>query len=68
MTIPEPTDTINDRILLPFSFDVAKMKEEIEAINMDQYIYYNVIPLRAPAHTVDTSLPLPPPAEDYADD
>ncbi|MGB0177410.1 MAG: aspartyl/asparaginyl beta-hydroxylase domain-containing protein [Owenweeksia sp.] len=67
MTIPEPTDTVNDRIKLPFSFDVAKMKEEIDTINMGEYVYYNVIPLRAPAHTVDTSLPMPPPADDYAD-
>ncbi|MEQ9261627.1 MAG: aspartyl/asparaginyl beta-hydroxylase domain-containing protein [Owenweeksia sp.] len=67
MTIPEPADTKQDRILLPFSFDVEKMTKEIQALNMDEFIYYNVIPLRAPAHTVDTSLPAPPPADDYAD-
>ena len=29
-------------------------------------MHYNVIPLRAPAHQVDTSLDFSPPADDYA--
>ena len=56
-----------DRIRLPFTFDVEKMLEEANAIRHATYTYYNVISLRAPAHLVDTSLDFPPPAEDYAD-
>ena len=56
-----------DRVKLPFVFDSAKMKAEYEKMNFGSFIYYSVIPLRAPAHLVDTSLPFPPPAEDYAD-
>lgn len=62
-----PTDTVIDRVKLPFTFDVEKMMAEVQALNLDSYIYYNVIPLRAPAHQVDSSLPFPPPADDYAD-
>ncbi|KYG74425.1 aspartyl/asparaginyl beta-hydroxylase [Roseivirga ehrenbergii] len=57
----------NDRVRLPFTFDVEKMKAEVKTLGMNEFIYYNVIPLRAPAHQVDPSLPLPPPADDYAD-
>lgn len=60
-------DTKSDRIKLPFSFDVEKMRAEIEALDLDDYVYYNVLMLRAPAHEVDPSLPEPPPADDYAD-
>jgi len=60
-------NTFNDRIKLPFNFEVAKMLEEAKALQLDNFEYYDVIPLRSPAHLVDTSLPLPPPAEDYAD-
>ena len=56
-----------DRVLLPFQFDAVKMLEEVNEMNLQDYIYYNVISLRAPAHFVDSSLPIPPPAEDYAD-
>lgn len=56
-----------DRIKLPFSFDASKMFSEFEALKIDSFEYYNVIPLTAPAHIVDPSLPFPPPAEDYAD-
>lgn len=56
-----------DRIKLPFSFDPQKMNEEFEALNREQFEYYNVVQLRAPSHMVDTSLPFPPPADDYAD-
>ena len=62
-----PTDTVIDRVKLPFTFDVEKMMAEVQALNLDSYIYYSVIPLRAPAHQVDSSLPFPPPADDYAD-
>jgi hypothetical protein len=63
----EPTVQSPDRVKLPFVFDVDKMREEYEKMNFGMFIYYSVIPLRAPAHLVDTSLPFPPPADDYAD-
>ncbi len=56
-----------DRIQLPFTFDVEKMLVEARALKLEHYEYYKVIPLRAPAHLVDTSQPFPPPADDYAD-
>lgn len=56
-----------DRVLLPFSFDVKKMLEEINTMDLKGYVYYDVISLRSPAHMVDSSLPIPPPADDYAD-
>ena len=63
----EPVDTKNDAIKLPLHFDVKKMTEEVEAMGLNTFVYYNVIPLRSPAHLVDSSLPFPPPADDYAD-
>ena len=63
----EAKKQFGDRIQLPFTFDVEKMLAEAHALKHEHYEYYNVIPLRAPAHLVDTSLPLPPPADDYAD-
>ena len=57
----------SDQIQLPFSFDVVRMQEEIQALNLHDFVYYNVLPLRSPAHIVDPSLEPPPPAEDYAD-
>lgn len=67
--IPQPpTNTSSaDRVCLPFTFDVQKMMHEIDAMRLKPYHYYDVKPLRSPAHMVDTSLPIPPPAEDYAD-
>lgn len=56
-----------DRIKLPFTFDAKKMLTEFEALQLGNFEYYNVIPLCAPAHEVDRSLPFPPPAVDYAD-
>ncbi len=64
----ELTATLDkDRIKLPFSFDVSKMLAEFEALKLNHFEYYNVIPLRSPAHLVDSSLPFPPPASNYAD-
>ena len=57
----------NDRIKLPYSFDVSKMLAEFETLKLNHFEYYNVIPLRSPAHLVDSSLPFPPPASNYAD-
>ncbi|WP_298883855.1 aspartyl/asparaginyl beta-hydroxylase domain-containing protein [uncultured Polaribacter sp.] len=58
---------IKDRVQLPFKFNVTKMLTEAKALATEQFEYYKVIQLRAPAHLVDTSLPFPPPAKDYAD-
>lgn len=63
----ETKKQFKDRIQLPFSFDVAKMLVEAQALKQAHYEFYKVIPLRAPAHLVDISLPFPPPASDYAD-
>lgn len=63
----QETVSTSDRIKLPLVFDVTKMREEIEAMRLEDFIYYDVMPLRSPAHLVDTSLPPPPPAENYAD-
>jgi len=67
MKMSETIKTIHDRIKLPISFDVEKMKTDVQNIGLNQFIYYNVLPLRSPAHLVDTSLPFPPPTNDYAD-
>lgn len=67
MTTAPTTTLINDRIQLPFTFDVAKIIAEYEALKLEHFEYYDALPLRAPAHHVDKSRPLPPPADDYAD-
>lgn len=56
-----------DRVKLPFIFDTQKMLQEFETLQLNSFEYYNVIPLRSPAHLVDSTTPFPPPAEDYAD-
>ena len=56
-----------DRIKLPMSFDSTSMQADVRALNLSSFIEYNVLPLRSPAHMVDPSLAVPPPAEDYAD-
>lgn len=56
-----------DRIQLPVSFDAAGMQEEIGALNLGDFVEYNVLPLRSPAYLVDSSIARPPPAKDYAD-
>lgn len=56
-----------DRIILPFKFDTDKMLAEVKLITEHQFEYYNCIQLRGPTHLIDPSLPLPPPADDYAD-
>lgn len=60
---------LNDRIKLSYAFNVEKMYKEIKAMNLADFIYYNVLPLRSPAHMVDPSVPIPPPPKsgDYAD-
>ncbi len=65
--IVEEKVVYKDRIKLPFTFDGTKMLQEVQALNFDSFEYYDAMPLRAPAHLVDTSLPFPPPADDYAD-
>lgn len=66
-TVTGQAHDTRDRIKLPLSFDVEKMKAEIAALKLNGYTYYEAMPLRAPAHIVDPSLPFPPPADDYAD-
>ena len=63
----ESANQTSDRIRLPLNFDAARMRSEIEAMNLGDFIYYDVMPLRAPAHLVDPSIAPPPPADDYAD-
>ncbi|MBC3757713.1 aspartyl/asparaginyl beta-hydroxylase domain-containing protein [Hyunsoonleella sp. SJ7] len=63
----EPIDTKNDAIKLPLTFNVEKIKAEVDKIGLNSFIYYDVLPLRSPAHLVDPSIPFPPPAQDYAD-
>lgn len=60
-------DQVADRIKLPFTFDHNKMLTDIERLNLANFIYYDVVPLRGPAHVIDSSIPFPPPADDYAD-
>ena len=67
MTTLQSPQVIGDRIKLPFSFDASKMLREYSALQLKDFEYYNVIQLRAPAHIVDPSRPIPPPADDYAD-
>ncbi len=68
MTPAQQANTqLNDRIKLPFYFDATKMLKDLETLKPGHFEYYNVIPLRAPAHVVDPSLPFPPPSGDYAD-
>ena len=57
----------NDRIRLPIRFDATKMLSDVEAMQLGKFVYYDVLPLRAPAHMVDTTIAPPPPATDYAD-
>jgi len=60
-------DDIADRVKLPLSFDVDRMRADVERMGLESFIHYNVMPLRSPAHLVDSSIPRPPPADDYAD-
>lgn len=60
-------EKITDRVKLPFTFDVQKMLTDIEKMELPEFVYYDVMPLRSPAHVVDSSIPFPPPADDYAD-
>ena len=63
----DPAGYAVDRIQLPIRFDANKMKAEVKALNLRDFIYYDVLALRSPAHLVDPSLPTPPSADDYAD-
>lgn len=56
-----------ERVQLPYQFDINKMVTEMQSIRQRGFQYYDAIPLRAPAHEVDVSIPFPPPASDYAD-
>ena len=60
-------DKAGDRIQLPLQFDASEMLEDLKIFKDANFVYYDVVPLRAPAHLVDSTLPFPPPAENYAD-
>ena len=63
-----PSDSHSDRIKLPMSFDVDRMLSEVQNMGLRDFIYYNVIPLRAPAHMIDPTHPAAPSSsDDYAD-
>ena len=64
MTVSEkPSEKAGDRIRLPLDFDASRMLEEVQSMNLGDFIYYDVLPLRAPAHLVDPSIAAPPPAD-----
>lgn len=63
----EVKDSVGDRVKLLLSYDVEKMLKEVDTLNLPAYEYYDSLPLRAPAHQIDPSIPFPPPADDYAD-
>ena len=65
-TILEST-TCQDRIKLPLKYSVESMTKELKALKFKDFEYYQAVPFRSPAHIVDPSLPIPPPAADYAD-
>ena len=54
-----------DRVRLPLAFDAAALAAEVAALGLGDFVYYDVVPLRSPAHVVDPSRPPPPPAEDF---
>ena len=56
-----------ERARLPLTFDAPRMLAEIHALGLPEFVYYDALPLRGPAHLIDSALPLPPPATDYAD-
>lgn len=68
MTFPENSELYSrDRVRLPLYFDSIRMLEEIQALELQEFVEYNVLPLRSPTHLVDASIAPPPPASDYAD-
>lgn len=58
---------IGDRVKLSLEFDAARMLTDVRRMNLPPFVYYNVMPLRAPAHLVDPSAPMPAAADDFAD-
>jgi hypothetical protein len=50
-----------------YGITVPKFSNSFSRICLNNFGYYNVVPLRAPAHIVDTSLSFSPPAKNYAD-
>ncbi|MCF2948648.1 aspartyl/asparaginyl beta-hydroxylase domain-containing protein [Paraglaciecola aquimarina] len=60
-------DVFGDRIKLPFSFDADLLLKDVSNMQLKPFVYYDVIPLRNPAHLIDPTIPAPPPSDDYAD-
>ncbi len=56
-----------DRVLLSLRFDPGRLISCISNLGLREYIYYDVIPLTAPAHLLDPSLPEPPAGGNFAD-
>lgn len=63
----EAPDRYPQRALLPMQFDAARMRDEVHSLGLGEFVYYDVRPLRGPAHEIDPSIAPPPPADDYAD-
>ena len=55
-----------DRIQLPLQFDPGRLRQDLEHLQLRPFIYYDVMPLRSPAHLVDPTLAPPPKTGDYA--
>ncbi|MFT6395299.1 MAG: mannose-6-phosphate isomerase-like protein (cupin superfamily) [Bradymonadia bacterium] len=66
MSHPEHNST-PDRVKLPFTFDPERLLAEVQAMSLRDFVHYDVVPLRSPAHFVDPTVPAPPPAADFAD-
>ena len=65
--LSDATRCAADKIRLPLSFDASRMRAEAKALALRDFIYYDVLPLRAPAHLVDPKIPSPSSVGDYAD-
>ena len=63
----DQTHDIGDRVKLSLEFDADRMLNDVERMELPPFVYYNVMPLCAPAHFVDPSAPTPAASDDYAD-
>lgn len=68
MTSRAGLSAVGDRVRLPLRFDVTRLRTDVDALDLREFVYYDVLPLTAPAHLVDPSRPPPPTdCDDYAD-
>lgn len=63
----EQSQDIGDRVKLSLEFDPVRMLTDVTGMDLPPFVYYNVMPLCAPAHFVDPSAPTPGATDDYAD-